>query len=131
MRKVILAAVAAIALAGGAAFADGPSGSSEHSPTGGYTNDVRCGQGTATPVAVLYAGANGAEVCNEGGPVPVQGRVIVSIEGQYIAADGDKDNEAPADGWARIDSNGVRCGDTGGNLDATHPTSVDGSDDCG
>ena len=133
MRKlIVLAGLLAITIT--PAFADGPSGSHEEdgsTPT--WDNQVTCGSGTATPTGpVLYAGTNGVEVCNDGGPVPIQGRAIVTTEqGGYVAADGDNSNPAQSAGWVRVDSNGVRCGDDAGRRDATHPTSADGVEDCG
>ncbi len=133
MRKLLLlAACAVIALAVAPVSAHGPSGSHEENPDGTYDNQVTCGSGTRTPAGVVYAGSNGAEVCNDGGAVPVEGRVIATTDqGGYVAADGDGNNSGQAAGWARVDSSGVRCGDDAGNRDATHPTSADTSADCG
>ena len=85
-------------------------------------------------------------VCNQGGPIPVQGRVMCagftspidgSSQGGYIAADGDADNYPKARGWARVDiyyppyptpgppkAPEVRCGGHGesGGTDAASPT---------
>jgi hypothetical protein len=98
--------VAALTALGGAAFADGPSGSTESN------NQVSCGGGEATPAGTVYAGANGVETCSDDGSVP-DGRIIVSIEDQYISADGDADNPSEIQGWIRLDSNGVTCGGDG------------------
>jgi hypothetical protein len=136
MRRIALASglMAALLLAS-PAFAHGPSGSSEEVKTKKgtmYTNNVKCKGGVRTPTAVVYAGANGVEVCTDRGPIPLQGRVILTTaQGGYFAADGDKDNEGPLSGWFRLDRSGPRCGDAKGNLDATHPTSKDTSADCG
>jgi hypothetical protein len=134
MRKIaFLATIIVLLLTVGPALADGPSGSHEEdgSPPA-WDNQVTCGSGTRTPAGVIYAGSNGAEVCNDGGVVPLQGRLIVTTDqGGYIAADGDGDNPAQGAGWVRVDGGGVRCGDDTGNRDATHPTSVDGMEDCG
>lgn len=125
MRKLFtlfIAVTAALGLAlGGVAFADGPSGSTEHHEdeegNDVFTNDVECDGGEATPVGHVYAADNGVEVCNDGqgGEVtPVQGRIIVTNEdGGYIAADGDKDNVFAGDdtftGYIRIDGDGIHC----------------------
>jgi hypothetical protein len=137
MRRFALAGTGVLlvlGLAAGPAFGHGPSGSHEEdgSPAA-WDNQVTCGAGTSTPVGVVYAGQNGAEVCNDGrGAVPVQGRIIVtSDQGGYVAADGDADNAPEAQGWIRVDGNGVRCGDEAGRRDATHPTSADTMEDCG
>jgi len=134
MRRYLLI-VAVLALAAAPAVADGPSGSHEEdgSPPV-WDNQVQCGSGTATPAGMIYAGSNGVEVCSDGSSVlPLQGRIIATTEqGGYVAADGDASNEpAQAKGWVRVDGNGVRCGDDNGRRDATHPTSADGSEDCG
>lgn len=130
MRRFVLT-VGVLVLAVAPAFAHGPSGSNEGDGSG--SNNVTCGSGTSTPAGVVYAGSNGAEVCNDGGgAVPLQGRIIAtSDQGGYIAADGDKDNAAQAQGWIRVDGSGVRCGDDAGPRDATHPTSADMMADCG
>jgi len=136
MRKLLIAATVVATLAALPVLADGPSGSTEKNSSGGYTNNVKCGTGagnTDTPVATVYAGTNGVEICNDGdGALPVQGRIIATTDqGGYIGADGDKDNMAPADGWARLDSNGLRCGKANGNRDVTAPQDGDGPDQCG
>ncbi|MDQ1403534.1 MAG: hypothetical protein QOG03_1850 [Actinomycetota bacterium] len=108
MKKFLVgAAAAAMLLSGaGAALANGPSGSTEDS-----TNNVSCG-GTRTPAGTAYAGANGAEICNDGAGAPIQGRIIVSVNGagSYAAADGDANNNSNATGWSRLDSSGPHCG---------------------
>jgi hypothetical protein len=133
MRR-LAALVGSLVIAVTPAIAHGPSGSHEEdgSPPA-WDNQVSCGSGTATPAGpVLYAGSNGVEVCNDSGPVPVQGRVIATTDqGGYVAADGDGNNPAQSAGWVRVDSSGVRCGDDAGRRDATHPTSADTVEDCG
>lgn len=136
MRKLALTGLLTalvIALAA-PAFAHGPSGSREHKGRT-YTNKVKCRKGTSTPVVgVVYAGTNGAEVCNDGRAViPLRGRIIVTTQqGGYVAVDGDKRNDpAQAQGWIRIDGKGVRCGDDKGRLDSTHPSGKDTQADCG
>lgn len=125
MRKLftlLIAITAALGLTlGGVAFADGPSGSSEHEtdPETGeevFTNDVQCDGGEATPAGHVYAAEDGVEVCNDGqgGEVtPVQGRIIVDFNEGYVAADGDQDNVFEGDdtltGYVRIDETGVHC----------------------
>jgi hypothetical protein len=125
MKRTLLFAVAVV-LSASPAFATGPSGSTEGGPGSSSYNNVSCGSGTSVAGVVLYAGANGAEVCNDGkSPVPVQGRVIASTDqGGYIAADGDKDNTQNAylQGYLRIDRNGPHCGKPGNVEDATSTT---------
>lgn len=132
MRRIaFLVATVALVLAVAPALAHGPSGSYEENGTT-WDNQVTCGGGTRTPAGVIYAGSNGAEVCNDGGVVPVQGRLIATTDqGGYVAADGDANNPGQAAGWFRIDGSGVRCGDDAGRRDATHPTSADTVQDCG
>jgi hypothetical protein len=133
MRKLMLVAVLFLVLGTAPALADGPSGSREENADGTYDNEVSCGSGTATPVGgVVYVGANGAEVCNDGGTIPIQGRVIATTDqGGYVAVDGDANNPGQSAGWARVDGQGVRCGDDAGRRDATHPGSEDTVEDCG
>lgn len=102
---------------GGAALADGPSGSTEQE------NQVDCNEESSTDVGgvvYVYAAENGVETCGDDtSSFPLDGRVIVtSDQGGYIAADGDASNSAPLDGYVRVDSNGVHCGDEG-NQDST------------
>jgi hypothetical protein len=131
MRKLLFAGALAVSLAVVPALGDGPSGSHEEDGTT-WDNQVTCGSGVNTPVATVYAGTNGVEVCNDSGPLPIQGRAIVTTEqGGYAAADGDSSNPGQAAGWVRVDRSGVRCGDDSGRRDATHPTSVDTVQDCG
>jgi len=135
MRKLMLVAVLFLVLGTAPALADGPSGSREENADGTFDNDVQCGSGTATPVGgVVYAGPNGAEVCNDGGTIPIQGRIIVTTDqGGYVAVDGDRDNPGAEQtkGWIRVDGSGVRCGDDAGRRDSTHPGSEDTAEDCG
>ena len=110
-----------------------------------WGNDVKC---KATPadagVAKVYAGGDptsggGAGICNDTGPVPIQGRAFVggsASEGVSIYADGEKDNSnEQLQGYAKVHVNSsgpsVTCGDTEGKRDATSPSSGDGQDDCG
>jgi hypothetical protein len=99
--KLVVAFVIAFALVPSVAWANGPSGSTEKN------NTVKCGEGTDYPTGRAYAGANGVEICSDDNASP-DGRIIVSFDGQYAAADGDKDNGA-ASGFARVDSSGVSC----------------------
>jgi hypothetical protein len=99
---LVVAFVLLFAAVPSVAHADGPSGSKESN------NAVKCGDGTDTPVGRLYGGANGVELCSDDNASP-DGRIIVSFDGQYAAADGDKDNPQQAQGWARLDSSGPTC----------------------
>lgn len=127
MREVqlmLFALMASFALAiGGSAFAHPPGGSED----GG--NNVSC-HGTSVPGTGLDVDAHGhgVGVCNDGGPVPIQGRVIVNAAAGYVAADGDSDNPAPLDGFVRVGATGSGCGD--GNQDSHQggdPSNCDGS----
>jgi hypothetical protein len=58
---------------------------------------------------------SGVEVCSEdGGAIPLEGRVGADAACQCIYGDGGDNNPAPANGWARIDSGGVHCSPDGG-----------------
>lgn len=105
MRKLILGVlIFAFAAQPVFAWADGPSGSKEDKK-----NQVKCGEGTDTPAGRVFAGPSGIETCSDDNSAP-DGRVIMSFDGQYIAADGDADNaDQGADGWARVDSSGPTC----------------------
>jgi hypothetical protein len=117
-----------------------------------YTNDVRCAKGekaNAQGVRVYQkqsgTTAGGVGVCNDGtgalgSRVPVQGRAVAqgSTGGGSVYIDGDKNNSPEQmKGWARVDGKfgpsapTVRCGDEKGRRDASHPTSIDGREDCG
>ena len=110
-----------------------------------WTNNVKCGSGGTDVggLAKLYTTQSGTTsggvgVCNDGGSVPVQGRVAAQggPSGGAIYADGDKDNaNEQAQGFARMDVDGggpkVRCGDAEGRKDASHPGATDGQEDCG
>jgi hypothetical protein len=132
MRMLALTGAVVFLFASAPAFAHGPSGSREENADGTYDNQVQCGKGTRTPAGVIYAGTNGVEACNDRGPLPVQGRTIVTTNsGGYVAVDGDGNNPGITKGWIRVDRSGVRCGDDRGRRDATHPDSRDTRADCG
>lgn len=117
MRKMLITAtIASVLVASGASVAKGPSGSSEGRTRG--SNSLRCAKGTDVQGLTLFSAERGAEVCNDGGTIPVHGRVIVDVSKQYVAADGDKSNPGPAAGYARVDSSGPHCSD-GRDQDAT------------
>lgn len=104
MRNKILAVfVFVLAVQPAVAWAEGPSGSKEAS------NQVTCANGTDTPAGKVYGGANGLEVCSDNNSAP-DGRIIVSFDGQYAAADGDEDNGSQGNGFVRLDSGGPSCG---------------------
>lgn len=133
MRRAGLAILLSLGLVvGGVAFANGPSNSTENTgPNGTANNNVDC---VDQPIAVagfnVYVGTNGAEVCNDSGPV--QGRGIVTTDqGGYASLDGDKDNSSDsAKGYGRIDSHGLRCGDDSTQKDSTNPQPQDDATDC-
>lgn len=110
-----------------------------------YTNDVKCGSGgTDAQAAKIYTtnsgtSSGGVGICNDGGSVPVQGRVVLqgsTASGLSAYADGDKDNtqHEKATGWARLDAGTggpqVRCGDNAGRRDVTNATADDTQADC-
>ena len=120
MRKGLAIATLTICLAGSTALAHGPSGSYEGSRDHRIrNNNVRCGKGTKVDRMTIYAASNGVEFCNDGGRMPVQGRAMVDVRRQYVAADGDRNNAGPLTGYARIDKSGVHCSD-GRDQDAAH-----------
>lgn len=71
------------------------------------TNNLSCG-GAPTANAVVakaYANANGAEVCNDNGPIPPYGRISVFRESNNnvsVSVDGDNNNPG-TQGWTRVD----------------------------
>lgn len=105
MRKLCVAgATAALALLTSPALATGPGGSTEGEPGSAEENQVTCGDGIDTaPGGELHVGANGVETC---GP---NGRIIVSVEEGYVAADGTSANPEPLAGWIRADESGLSC----------------------
>jgi hypothetical protein len=80
----------------------------------------------------LYAGANGVEVCaDDGSAIPIDGRAIATTDqGGYASIDGDNSNPAPSNGYARVDQNGVHCGDLE-NQDSGADQSSNTPEDCG
>jgi hypothetical protein len=116
---LLLVVVAAFASFGMSQAADCRPGGSPTNAAGSCEtaqNDLKCG-GTATPAgASVYAGAEGnIEVCTEDeAGLPLEGRVGGGEDCQCIYADGGDDNQAPADGWARLDQDGLSC--SGGNV---------------
>jgi hypothetical protein len=105
MKWKLLAILVLVLAQPAVAWADGPSGSKEDAK-----GQVKCGDGTATPLGTVYGGANGVEVCNEGNDSP-DGRIIISFAGQFIAIDGDPTNsQFMGTGFVRADASGVSCG---------------------
>ena len=98
-------------------------------------NQVDCNESASEDVAgaQLYAGSNGAELCNEGGfaaPI-IEGRAIATTDGGgYLTIDGDGSNTAPADGYARLDQSGIHCGDEN-NVDSGAGQEANTPEDCG
>lgn len=145
-----------VAVLPGVAVADGPSGSTEchvadddcdglidedsGDPPGDALDDpgenqVNCNETSSTDVgglAYVYGGTNGAEVCaDQGSSFPVDGRVIVDAEDGYAAIDGDNSNPEPANGYARVDDGGVRCGSAQNQDSTSNDQSGNTSADCG
>lgn len=116
---LLIAAVVATFGAMGAGQANHcANGGSAHNAAGSCEtsgNDTRCGEGTASQDSLtLYAAANGVEVCNEdGGAVPVEGRVGAMQGCSCAYGDGGDSNGPPANSWARVDQDGVNCGGAG------------------
>lgn len=123
MRKIVAIAALTVAVAGPAAVAHGPSGSYEGDRYHRYqNNNVRCGSGrsvSALRTKAYASSSRGAEVCKDGGAVPVQGRFIVDRRKQYVGADGDRNNAGPARGYARVDRSGPHCSQ-GRDQDSAH-----------
>jgi hypothetical protein len=97
-------------------------------------NQVDCNEASSTDaggVGYVYVGTDGAEVCaDDTSAAPIDGSATVDAEEGYVAADGDNSNPAPANGYARIDSSGVHCGDEN-NQDASADQTQNTSSDCG
>ncbi|MCA1831319.1 MAG: hypothetical protein ABR548_10760 [Actinomycetota bacterium] len=74
-------------------------------------NQVTCGGGQDIGLGTVTASDKGAEACNDGsGAAPIQGRI--GTEGpdcDCVYADGDADNDSHAQGWLRVDQNGLSC----------------------
>jgi hypothetical protein len=86
-----------------------PPGNAVNNPT---ENQVDCNEQNSQVSQQginVYAGANGLEVCDDGGTTPIDGRVIVSKDG-YASIDGDNSNPGAGNGYARVDQNGPHCG---------------------
>ncbi len=122
--RIALTATTAALLVGLAtpAMATGPSGSTENR----RTRQVRCADGTVTPVGVVYASpsgasgkkSNGIDVCSQDDALPIDGRIIVNTDEGYASLDGDPSNSETvsvparpeaANGFTRVDSTGVHC----------------------
>ena len=99
-------------------------------------NQVDCNEDASEDVAgaQLYVADNGAELCNEGGfaaPV-IEGRAIATTDdGGYLTIDGDNNNTAPANGYARFDQSGAHCGNTTANQDSGASQTANTQADCG
>lgn len=97
-------------------------------------NQVDCNEGSSTDlvgIGYVYVGSNGAEACaDETSALPIDGSASVDAEEGYVAIDGDNSNPAPANGYARVDQDGVHCGDEN-NQDATADQSQNTAEDCG
>ncbi len=96
-------------------------------------NQVDCDAGDATSVGgvvYVYAGTNGAEVCDENSTTPIDGRVVVNADEGYVAIDGDNSNPGPGNGYARFDPDGPHCGDEN-NQDSGADQSDNDQADCG
>lgn len=122
MRKAHFTSVALVA-----AFVLGLAGSALANPPGGTedtSNNVSC-HGTRLGPTRLHVDAHnhGVGVCNDdnGGPL-LDGRIIVHPGDGYVAADGDRSNPEPLNGFIRVGS-GAGCGN--GNQDSTNGGRLD------
>jgi hypothetical protein len=68
----------------------------------------------------VYAGPNGAEVCDDGGTTPIDGRVVVDANSKSVSVDGDNSNPGQSTGYVRVDQGGIHCGSPD-NEDSTNP----------
>jgi hypothetical protein len=118
---------------------DDADGSVNEDPPGDALNDAgenqqdcnEAGSTNAGGVTYVYAGANGVETCaDEGSAIPIDGTAYVDIQNRYAAIDGDNSNSAPANGYARLDQNGLHCGDDN-NQDASADQTNNTAEDCG
>jgi hypothetical protein len=111
MCALVFAALASVGIGQAANCGDGGSPANSAGSCETADNHVVCGDGEVTPAGTVTVSDNGAELFNDGSSaVPVEGRV--GAEGpdcDCIYADGTVNNEDPADGWARVDQNGVTC----------------------
>jgi hypothetical protein len=80
-------------------------------------DQVQCGAGTDTGAGVLSASSSGAEFCNSGTSLPIQGRIGAQQDCECAYIDGEEDNphsaSLPLNGWARVDAGGVHCRERG------------------
>jgi hypothetical protein len=96
---------------------DDGDGSVDEDPPGDAADDPEenqavCADGQDVNGIKVYADSGGAEACSDASETGPEGRIIVSSDqGGYVAADGDADNPEPANGYARLDSDGLHCGD--------------------
>jgi hypothetical protein len=136
MKKLlaVLGVTALSALALGANAFAGPQSTEPLDADGNPTNQVDCGAPTADlTVGQVNAGGDPAsggyvEVCNDGTDGPVQGSIYAegSASGGSVAADGDADNPAEAQGWARAGTDGsIGCGPEGSTDSRTDGGSAD------
>jgi hypothetical protein len=117
---------------------DDGDGAIDEDPAGDATdageNQVDCNEQSSQNVgglAYVSAGSGGAEACaDDSSQVPLDGRIIVDADDGYIAVDGDNSNPAPSNGYARLDENGMHCGDEQ-NQDSTADQSGNTAEDCG
>jgi hypothetical protein len=98
-------------------------------------NQVDCNEDASQDVGgvtYLYVAENGVEGCaDDGSQLPIDGRAAVTTDdGGYATADGDNSNPEPINGYARVDQNGVHCGDEE-NQDSGADQSSNTPEDCG
>ncbi|MQB01038.1 MAG: hypothetical protein GEU78_12210 [Actinobacteria bacterium] len=98
-------------------------------------NQVDCNEANSTDVGGVgyaYAGTNGLEACaDESSSLPVDGRATIDVEDGYVAIDGDNSNQSPANGYARVDGDGLHCGSDANQDSDTADQSGNTSSDCG
>lgn len=110
-RLMLFALVASFALAiGGSALAHPPGGSEDGN------NNVSC-TGTGVPGTGITVGAHnhGVGACNDSAPL-IEGRIIVHTDG-WVAADGDRTNPEPLNGFIRVGTQ-PGCGGGGSGQDS-------------
>ena len=98
-------------------------------------NQVDCNEQTSQDlggVSYLSASSSGVEGCaDDSSQLPIDGRAYVSTDqGGYATIDGDNSNPAPGNGYARLDQDGLHCGNTA-NQDSSADQTANTEADCG
>jgi hypothetical protein len=115
---------------------DDGDGSVDEDPAGDALDDsgenqVACADGQDVNGIKVYGDESGAEVCSDASETGPEGRIIVSgDQGGYVAADGDNTNPEPVNGYARLDSDGLHCGDDSNQDSTQSDQSQNTQEDC-